>query len=230
MKTAICLLVLLLVLAMPALAHEEDLGSFKYPIPLGDGAVVAGMVVSVIDIARPLDDAKPMSTYPNQESVEISLDIHCQSDRQVDCQLEPYDFAVAGELGLIYENASIESHQLGPGATTQIVVTALIDRPDSSLLLLYSHFGVTPYTYPLVFATEAARISQQSIEITAAVGMLARVGPSSELDFSGVFGRGEALMAQGRNANGSWLEIAFGWVPVERIETAGDIMSLPVTG
>ncbi len=230
MKTEICLLVLLFVLAAPMYAHEEDLGSFKNPVPLGESAVVGGMVMRVVDFARPLDDAKAISTYPNQESVEVTVAVHCQTDQQADCQLYPDDFAVAGELGIIYENESIGQLQLGPGVDAQIVVTALIDRADASLLLLYSHFGVTPYTYPLVFATQQRRISPHSMEITAAVGMLARVGPSSELDFSGVFGRGEALMAQGRNADGSWLEIAFGWIPAEHVDTAGDIMSLPVTG
>lgn len=231
MKTKICLLVLLFVLASPMFAHEENLGSFKNPVPLGEGAEVGGMVMRVIDFTRPLDDAKAMSTYPNQESVEITVAVDCQSDQQDNCQLYPDDFAVAGELGIIYDNESIGQHQLGPGvADYQIVVTALIDRADASLLLLYSHFGVTPYTYPLVFATQQRRISQHSMEISAAVGMLARVGPSSELDFSGVFGRGEALMAQGRNADGGWLEIAFGWIPAEHVDTVGDIMSLPVTG
>lgn len=230
MKTGICLLLLLGVLAAPMFAHEDALGSFKNPVPLGEGAEVGGMVMRVIDFARPLDDAKAISTYPNHESVEVTVAVHCQSDQQAYCQLFPDDFAVAGELGIIYENESIGQLQLGPGVDAQIVVTALIDRADASLLLMYSHFGVTPYTYPLVFATQQRRISQHSMEITAAVGMLARVGPSSELDFSGVFGRGEALMAQGRNADGSWLEIAIGWIPAEHVDTAGDIMSLPVTG
>lgn len=231
MKAAICLFVLLLLSASPLFAHDDDRGSFQRPIPLGDSEVVGGMDMRVIDFVRPTDDAKMMSSHPNQESVEIVVGLHCQSERQANCQLFTLDFAMAGELGLIYENQSaMEELELAPGEDAQVAVLALVDKDDASLLLLYSHFGETPYTFPLVFATEPGLFDPHSIEITATVGMLARVGPGSELDFSGVFSRGEALIALGRNADGSWLEVYFGWVPAGNIETAGDIMRLPVTG
>ncbi len=38
------------------------------------------------------------------------------------------------------------------------------------------------------------------------------------------------LLVKGRNEDGSWLEIVFGWIPAEHVQTDGDIMSLPVTG
>ena len=59
--------------------------------------------------------------------------------------------------------------------------------------------------------------------------MIARKGPAFGLGFTGVFNRGEEVIAHGRNADGAWLEISFGWVPAELIETDGDIMSLPMT-
>ena len=59
--------------------------------------------------------------------------------------------------------------------------------------------------------------------------MIARVGPSKDLDFTGVFNRGEQLLALGRNQDGSWLEISFGWIPADLVDAGGDIMSLPVT-
>ncbi|MCY3573870.1 MAG: hypothetical protein OXG92_04210 [Chloroflexi bacterium] len=230
MKTLISLFALLFMSAAPLFAHDGGWGSFRYPIPLSGSEALGGMDMRVIDFTRPLDDAKPISAQPGQESVEIIVGIHCQGDQEVNCQLHPWDFAVAGELGIIYENEGITAYKFAPGDKAKIAVRALINQADSSLLLLYSHFGERPYTFPLVFATEPGLVDPHSIEITATVGMLARVGPSSALDFSGVFGRGEALIAQGRNADGSWLEVFFGWVPAEHVEITGDIMRLPITG
>ncbi|MCY4145971.1 MAG: hypothetical protein OXE95_09040 [Chloroflexi bacterium] len=233
MKTATGLFVLMLVLALPAFAHESDLGSFKRPIPLDYSETIAGMVMSIKDFQRsPVDDDHAASSS-DQDSFEFIIDIHCEDDRQAPCQLFTPDFAVAGELGLIYENQrDMEELEFAPGEDAQITVTALIDKADASLMLLYSNFDEGSYTYPAVFATatESEILTPHSIRIEADLGMLTRVGPSDNLDFAGVFLYGTALMAEGRNADGSWVEVSFGWAPAKHITAEGDIMSLPVTG
>jgi len=118
---------------------------------------------------------------------------------------------------------------LAPGAETFGDISAYVSSDDTDLVLLFYHWPSIPFTFPLVFATVLAPETKEGMPVNATVGMIARVGPSSDLGFTGVFNRGEQLLALGRNADGAWLEIAFGWVPAELVEAEGDIMSLPVT-
>ena len=236
-------LVLPLITVGPVFAQNENLGqgTFKRPYifnRFADGG--SGIFVRVTGLERPADpaalDANSSMALPEEgeEVVIVSVDVQCASSRPVNCDLSWWDFELAGDRGLIYVNAGEDfadalTFDLAPGSEASGSMVAIVNRDDTHLVLLFYHFPDISYTFPLVFATEPLPEPVDGIPINAAVGMIARVGPSKSLDFTGVFNRGEQLMAHGRNADGSWLEIQFGWVPAELVEAEGDILSLPVT-
>ena len=221
-------LVLLLACVMPVGAQTQDTGdgSFKSPYALHHFADSGdGILVRVTGIERPADqmvgDLPPPAA--GQEYVSVYVEVQCAASRSENCQVASFDFELAGDNGIIYTYAGEWAVNLDPGDRAGKTMVALINNDDANLVLLFYHFPTIPYTFPLVFAT--AELPEASVEIP----INARVGPADGLDFTGVFNRGEQLLAHGRSEDGSWLEIQFGWVPAELVEAEGDIMSLPVT-
>ncbi len=229
-------LILLLGLGIPAFAQYGDFGpgSFKNPYPLRNYSdSVDGISLRAIGLQRPAEpgaDRDPPD--PGQEYVIVSVELTCDPSRSENCLVASFDFELAGSMGIIYPNVMNEDEgafDIAPGAEAFGDISAYISSDDTDLLLLFYHWPVIPYTFPLVFATEPAPEMREGIPINAKTGMIARVGPSSDLDFTGVFNRGEQLLALGRNADGAWQEISFGWAPAELVEAEGDIMTLPIT-
>ena len=209
-------------------------GHFKLPYRVKNFSdPVDGKAVRVVGMQRPADMAgNADAPAEGQEYVVVSVELTCERSRSENCMLASWDFEVAGDNGIIYPNAADEDESafdLAPGAEASGDLLALISSDDSNLLLLFYHFPSIPYTFPIVFATESSDDPSAGIPVSATVGMIARDGPAYGLDFTGVFNRGEEVYAHGRDAEGSWLEIYFGWVPAELVETDYDIMSLPVT-
>ena len=236
--TFFLLFLLLLGSAFPASAQPENpsQGSFKHPVRLNYFAEErgSGIMLRVTGLKRPADAGEMDAPDEGEEYASVFIDVQCADNNQENCVIYGVDFELAGDMGIIYTNAAgaasdLPIMDLAPGETASTTVTALVNSDDTQLMLLFYHWPTIPYTYPIVFATEAYLETTAPLPILARVGMLARVGPSSDLDFTGVFNRGEQLLAHGRNADGTWLEISFGWVPAEFVETEGDIMSLPVT-
>ena len=222
--------------ALPVFAQDfaSGDGSFKDPYPLRNSEEVGdGISLRVVGLQRPVDPGSDMdAAAAGQEYVIVSVELTCAADRSENCVVASWDFELAGDRGIIYPNAAEmdeSAFDIVPYTEASGDVLALINSDDTNLVLLFYHWPTIPYTFPLVFATEARPDPGPTIAINATIGMIARVGPSSGLDFTGVFNRGEQLLAHGRNNDGSWLEIQFGWIPAELIETDGDIMSLPVT-
>ena len=167
-----------------------------------------------------------------QEYAIVSVELTCEPSRNENCLVASWDFEVAGDDGIIYPNVVDEednAFDLAPGEEGSGEIQALVSSDDTNLLLLFYHFPSVAYTFPMVFATEPSDEPSAGILISAAVGMIARVGPAYGLDFTGVFNRGEEVLALGRNTDGSWLELNFGWVPAALVEAEGDIMTLPVS-
>ena len=182
---------------------------------------------------RPADMGDEMDAPADgQEYLVVSIELTCEPSRSENCIIASWDFELAGDQGIIYPNAADEDESafdLAPGEEGFGDVLALISSDDTNLLLLLYRFPTIPYTFPIVFATETSLEPSEGIPVSATVGMIARKGPAYGLGFTGVFNRGEEVIAHGRNADGAWLEISFGWVPAELIETDGDITSLPMT-
>ncbi len=230
-RAKVLLICLVFALGIPkAMAHPDGYGSFKHPVSFGENAVVGGLTVAVIDFERPAAGGD-MPSSEDQEYVQALVELACLKDHVANCQIYPTDLEMAGDLGFVYENRSaFESIELEPGEQTSVIVKSLVHIENTQLLLLFTQFGVTPYTFPMVFHTEPQPQAMPSIEISPLVSLIARSGPSADMGFTGVLRRGEQLTASGRNEAGSWLELAFGWVAAEHIESDGEIMSLPITG
>ena len=231
-------LALLLVIVGPVFAQDggyAGAGTFKDPFVFNSFADTGnGLLVRVTGLERPADEAMCEENLRPEgvECVGVSVDVQCASSRAENCDIIWWDFELAGDQGLIYANAAEDASDaltfdLAPGDEASGSLIAIVNSDDANLTLLFYHFPDIAYTFPRVFATEPSPEPADGIAITATVGMIARVGPSSGLDFTGVFNRGEELIARGRSADGAWLEISFGWVPAELVETEGDIMALP---
>ena len=238
MNKLLSFLVLLLIIVSPVFAQNEDVGqgTFKDPYVLDHFADTGtGILVRVTGLERPADMGDDMDApAEGEEYVIVSVDVQCASSHSENCDVTWWDFELAGDQGLIYANAAENSpdaltFDLAPGDETSGSLIAAVNSDDTHLVLLFYHFPGIAYTFPLVFATAPAPEPVDGIAINATVGMIARVGPSSNLDFTGVFNRGEQLIAHGRSQDGTWLEISFGWVPAGLAEAEGDIMALPVT-
>lgn len=73
-----------------------------------------------------------------------------------------------------------------------------------------------------------------TIEITSNGGINVRTGPSTDYRVAGSLSSGETAIANGRNADGTWLRIqipdtdSLGWVAAQLVTPAGDIESLSV--
>ncbi len=232
----ILLLVLLLGFAMPTLAQpsSRNRGTFKNLFPMRNYEEVGdGISLRVVGLQRPVDrNSGSDAPAEGQEYVIVSLELTCDASRSENCVIASFDLELAGDDGIIYPHA-VEMDEraidFAPYTEAFYDVLALISSEDSNLVLLFYRFPDIPYTFPLVLATEPFPEPTEAIAINANIGMIARVGPGGKLDFTGVFNRGEQVLAHGRNADGTWLEIQFGWIPAEHVDAEGDIMSLPVT-
>lgn len=76
--------------------------------------------------------------------------------------------------------------------------------------------------------------AQATIEITSNGGINVRTGPSTDYRVAGSLSNRETAIANGRNADGSWLRIqipdtdSLGWVSAQLVTPAGDVESLSV--
>ncbi|MCY3781441.1 MAG: hypothetical protein OXG78_14100 [Chloroflexi bacterium] len=215
---------------MTAVAHDEGIGSFAHPVPRGMGGLAGDYYVQVGIFERPSSSFEMAMPGEDEEYASVYVAVACGGDRSTNCAIHAHNFALAGDMGIVYENAlDLGAIEIAPGEVIDTVVKALVKKDDRNLLLLFSHFEATPFTYPVVLEAAVNEGMTESLEVVALIGMVARVGPVDNLAFTGVFGKGEALTALGRSEGGDWLRIAFGWVPAVNVEAAGDIMSLPVT-
>ena len=72
-------------------------------------------------------------------------------------------------------------------------------------------------------------ITTDAVTVKAAVNRSLRSGPDDSFEVAGNLPGGEATLALGRNGDGSWLQVEYGWIPAGQVEISGDIAGLPVT-
>lgn len=227
---------------MPAFAQMEDpgKGTFKDPFILNyladSGALIS---VRVTGLERPAEMKDGGIPPAGEEYAVVSVDIECAIPRSENCHISSFDFTLSGDIGILYETAhepfateadGVVEIEMEAGDSTSVKWPFLVSSDDSNLVLHYYNHLSMPFAFPQVFATKAKAEMARPIEVVPIIGILARVGPSSDLAFIGILHQGETLLADGRNADGSWLDIdGIGWVPAEFVESEGDIMILPVT-
>ena len=72
-------------------------------------------------------------------------------------------------------------------------------------------------------------VTTHAVTLKAADSRSLRSGPDESFDVSGSLPRGETMIALGRNADGTWLQVSSGWIPAGQVEIFGDVMGLPLT-
>ena len=230
---------LFLVLLVSSFSAQDEThpggGTFKDPFVinhLADSGALTSLRVTGLE--RPADMGGGMAApAEGEEAVIVSVDLECAASRSENCYFSSFDFELSGDHGIVYETAfedgSAVEIELEPGGAASVEWPFLISRDDANLALHYYNHQSMQFAFPQIFATEA-RVETESIEIMPTISIVARVGPRRDLAFAGVLHRGETLLASGRNADGTWLEIGLiGWVPAEFVEADGDMMRLPVT-
>ncbi|MFZ2879886.1 MAG: SH3 domain-containing protein, partial [Phototrophicaceae bacterium] len=76
---------------------------------------------------------------------------------------------------------------------------------------------------------EAEPSKDSGLEIRADSNVNIRSGPSTNAGVVDSLASGSTVIAFGRNQDGSWVQIANGWVFASLVTTDGDIMQLPIT-
>ncbi len=72
-------------------------------------------------------------------------------------------------------------------------------------------------------------VTTHAVTLKAADSRSLRSGPDESFDVSGSLPRGETMIALGRNADGTWLQVSNGWIPAGQVEILGDVVGLPLT-
>jgi len=72
-------------------------------------------------------------------------------------------------------------------------------------------------------------VTTDAVTLKAADSRSLRSGPDESFDVSGSLPSGKTMIALGRNADGSWLQVSSGWIPAGEVEIFGDVMGLPLT-
>ena len=90
----------------------------------------------------------------------------------------------------------------------------------------------TVYVFMLLFGMLAYSSTAQDsdrIEIIANQNLAIQGEPTFDSDVKGIFESGKSMMAFGRNEDGSWIQVADGWVVSKNVTAKGEINSLPAT-
>jgi len=164
-----------------------------------------------------------------QEYIIIYIDIECTQSSSERCETNYLDYELVGNSGTIYSHASVVFEDkinlsLFGGGSGSGGLVFLISEDESNLRLLYR---------PNMFQDEIVVFHAQpapgnGIEITSSSSLNVRQGAGTTFAVAGSLPANTTVIAFGRNQDGTWLQIAEGWVFAELITTEGDIQSLPV--
>lgn len=219
----------------PSADRGPGSGTLNDPYVFGvAGDTGEGFTIQVLSLVRPADREiqreNMFNPRPGADEVYIIVNLRVACVSAPRCQTDYFRFELVGDAGVIYDSPFLVlSNQLDvnllTGATAEGRLAFLVRRTDSNLRLLYRPNMFRDHV--VAYAIEPSAGS--GIQITAASTVNIRARPSTD---SGVVGRltaGQTVIAYGRNANGTWLRIADGWVFAELVTTSDDISSLPET-
>lgn len=216
---------------------SQGSGTIQDPFVFGTaGDTGQGFSIQLTGFIRPADQIirgeNMFNDRPGDGEVYVILEltVQCDDDFSGRCETNYFNFEMTGEQGTIYEPASVVYEDkldvgLFAGGTATGGLPFLIRADDTNLKLLYrpSSFG----DEFVVFEAEPSLAS--GVEITASASVNVRSGPGTNFGVAGNLPAGESIVAFGRNADGTWLQISTGWVFTELVTTTGEIEGLPVT-
>lgn len=216
---------------------SEGSGTLQDPYVFGTaGDSGEGFSIQLTGFIRPADQVirneNRFNDRPGAGEVYVILELTIECDRNFSgrCETNYFDYELVGDLGTIYGPASVVYDNkldvgLFAGGTATGGLPFLIRENDTNLKLLYR-----PNRFRDEFvAFEATPSLASGVEITASASINVRGGPGTNFSVSGNLPAGESAIAFGRNSDGTWLQIAEGWVFSELVATNGDVAQLPVT-
>ncbi|MBZ0301397.1 MAG: SH3 domain-containing protein [Anaerolineae bacterium] len=212
-------------------------GTIQDPFTFGTvGDTGEGFSIQLTGFIRPADQVirneNRFNDRPGDGEVYVIVEVTVQCDKNFDgrCETNYFDFEMTGDKGTIYEPASVVYENkldigLFAGGTGTGGLPFLIRAGDTNLKLLYR---ANRYDDEYI-AFEATPSLANGVEVTASASVNVRSGPGTNFSVAGNLPAGEASVAFGRNADGTWLQIQTGWVFTELVTTSGDVEKLPLT-
>jgi hypothetical protein len=225
--------------AVPGKPGEESIGSGTIADPYAFGVAGdtgEGASLRVVGYIRPADNlirnANMFNDRPGEgeEYIILTVELVCNNDNPDRCESNYLDFELTGNSGTIYSHPFVvydNEFDVGvfAGGSGQGDLVFLIRQNDTNLKLLYR---ANMFSNDVV-AYEAEPSLSTGVQITATSNVNVRNGPSTNAAVVGNLPASQAVIAFGRNSNGTWLQIPNGWVFAELVTAAGDIQTLPVT-
>jgi hypothetical protein len=210
-------------------------GTLNDPYVFGvAGDTGEGFTIQVLSLVRPADREiqreNMFNPRPGADEVYIIVNLRVACVSAPRCETNYFRFELVGDAGVVYDSPFLVlSNQLDvnlfTGGVTEGRLAFLVRRTDSNLRLLYRPNMFRDHV--VAYAIEPSAGS--GIQITAGSTVNIRTRPSTDSSVVGRLTAGQSVIAYGRNANGTWLRIADGWVFAELVTTSGGISSLPET-
>lgn len=213
-------------------------GTFSDPFRFGiNGGTGDGLVVKVVGVLRPADSIirgyNMFNDRPaaGQEYVIVKVEVYCEQGGNSSCDTNYFDYSLVGDKGVVYDYASVVNDndldvEIFPGASGSGDLTFLIDAADTNLRLIYTEFFGSSDN-GIFYEAEPSHDS--GLEITASSNVNIRSSPSTNGGVVGSLQPNTPVLAFGRNQEGSWLQIANGWIFADLVTVDGDVQQLPVT-
>lgn len=193
-----------------------------------------GFTVQITGFVRPADReiqrANMFNDRPGQGEAYILLNVKVTClEGASRCDTNYFDFELTGDEGIIYDHPfvvmdNVLEASLFPGGEAEGRLVFLIRSNDSNLRLLHR---ANMFSGSIV-VFEAEPGAGSGLQVTANNTANIRSGPGTDFPVTGSLSAAQTAIATGRNAEGTWLRLANGWVFGELVTPNGDVQSLPV--
>jgi hypothetical protein len=215
-------------------------------VPAGEaGDSGQGFTVQVTGFVRPANDViasqSPFNPAPGsgQEYVVVVVSVECPTT----CDVDYFDFALTGNSGDVYSSARIyyqgRLNVRGTGGSGDLPFLVRADETNLRLLYLADPLNNVTVAYEVgaprgtltVENLPAAGVTstpEGGVEVVASTNLNVREGPGTQYRIAGSVRAQTALVAYGRNDDGTWLRVMQGWVFAELLTTEADMESLAV--
>ena len=215
--------------------------------PAGEaGDTGQGFTVRVTGFVRPannvIEGQSPFNPDPaaGEEYVVVVVEVACQTA----CDVDYFDFALTGDSGIVYSGARVyyegRLDVRGAGGSGDLPFLIRVDETNLQLLYLADRLNDVVVAYEvgeprgaLTVQSTAEAITatpEGGIEVVANTNLNVREGPGTQYRIAASFPAQTALIAYGRNEDGTWLRVVQGWVFAELVTAEGDVDELPVVG
>jgi hypothetical protein len=227
-------------------AVEATPTSTPMPIPQATAPTVdTGFTIQVTGFARPASDVIERQSSFNPEAgsgeeyVVVVVMVACPTT----CDVDYFDFALTGDTGTVYSGARVyyEGRLDVRGAGGSGDLPFLIRADETNLQLLYLADRLNDVTVAYEIGEPRGTLTADTlpepgvtatpeggVEVIANANLNVREGPGTEFRIAGSVPAETALVAYGRNDDGTWLRVMQGWVFAELVRTEADVDALAV--